>query len=59
MIRFLDIIFAPLYINVRARNCADLVYMSEKFAVIFGLYDIISLPLHSQKKRTTQRRRWL
>ena len=57
--RFLDFIFAPLHINVRARNCAILVSMSEEFAVIFGLYDIICLPLHSQKKRTTQRRRWL
>ena len=57
--RFLDFIFAPLYINVRARICAILVSKGEKFAVIFGLYDIICLPLHSQKKRTTQRRRWL
>ena len=51
--RFLDFIFAPLYINVRARNRAIPVSMSEKFVVIFGMYDIISLPLHSQKKRTT------
>ena len=56
--RFLDFIFAPLYINVRARSRAVIVSKGEKFAVIFGMYDIISLPLHSQKKRTTQRRRW-
>ena len=57
--RFLDFIFAPLHINVRVRDYGVFVSMSEKFAVTFGLYDIISLPLHSQKKRTAQRRRWL